>query len=201
MYRRLGSVSLWLEQQGLEHRTQLRVLLQTLAGNRDVTPLEIFASVLEPTKGYKRHDAKPYKELGSQMAFNRVVDAIPPESDAAREFNAGVDRFLTGHSNEDAAAVRKQLAAWRDNLSAVQPILRSSQLLAEQMEVASAIAELCKLGIEAVDALKNGTAMAGAQAGALGGGVERIKELGKAKADMLIQIAPGVQRMVEALPH
>jgi hypothetical protein len=43
--------------------------------------------------------------------------------------------------------------------------------------------------------------MAGAQAGALGGGVERIKELGKAKADMLIQIAPGVQRMVEALPH
>ncbi len=144
--------------------------------------------MLEPVKRYKRHGTNPYKELGSLMAFNRVVDAIPPESEAAREFNAAVDRFLAGHSAADAEALRKQLTAWRDNIPAVLPILNSNALLIEQIEVATAIAELCKLGLEALS-------------GTPPPNVERIKELGRAKADMLIQIAPGVQRLVEALPH
>ena len=35
MYRRLAPVSLWLEEQGVEHRTQLRIMLQRLAGTKD----------------------------------------------------------------------------------------------------------------------------------------------------------------------
>jgi hypothetical protein len=64
----------------------------------------------------------------------------------------------------------------------VLPILKANKLLVEHVEVANAVAEMCTLGLEGKD-------------------IARIEELGKAKADVVIQIAPGVRRLVEAPPR
>jgi hexosaminidase len=176
MYRRLALVSAWLETHGMQHRSQLAFMLKRLAGSHPVAPLATFASILEPVKGYVRHESQPYKSLGGLMALNRLVDSIPPESDTAREFNEAAN------SPANREVVRKQLTTWRDNVAVVLPILKANKLLVEHVEVANAVAELCTLGLEGKD-------------------VARIEELGKAKADVVIQIAPGVRKLVEAPPR
>jgi hexosaminidase len=176
MYRRLAPVSAWLETQGMQHRSQLAFMLKRLAGWHPVAPLATFASILEPVKGYVRHESQPYKSLGGLMALNRLVDSIPPESDTAREFNEAAN------SPANREVVRKQLSLWRDNIALVLPILRANKVLLEHVEVANAVAELCTLGLEGKD-------------------IARIEELGKAKADVVIQIAPGVRKLVEASPR
>src|ERR1700733_12950612 len=91
MYDRLENVDFWLEWLGLTQRSNLELMLRRLAGpDTDLTPLHVFASALEPVKGYERHR----NHYGASSAFNRLVDAIPPESDAAREFRNAVDRYL-----------------------------------------------------------------------------------------------------------
>src|SRR5581483_3034823 len=84
MYRRLTPVSHWLDQQGIQHLSEVRAMQLRLAGDA-ADQVAMLASILEPMKGYTRHRAKKY---GSLVPFNRLVDAIPPESDAARDFAA-----------------------------------------------------------------------------------------------------------------
>jgi hexosaminidase len=197
MYRRLAPVSTWLETQGMQHRTQLAFMLKRLAGSHPVAPLADFASILEPVKGYVRHESQPYKSLGGTMLMNRLVDSIPPESDVARDFNAAVDRFLATHSTADDQLVRRQLTASRDNVPRLLPILTSEKLLLEHLKVAADVLDLCKAGLEALDAFRDGTKMSANRPVYL----ERIAELANGRADVLIQIAPGVLKLIEAAPH
>ncbi|MBZ5603874.1 MAG: family 20 glycosylhydrolase [Acidobacteriia bacterium] len=175
MYRRLGPVSHWLETQGLEHLQEIRVMQERLAP--DAAPqVAILASILEPMKGYTRHRARKY---GSLVPFNRLVDAIPPESDAAREFADETDR----------AVMRRKLAGWRDNARAVTPKLAANPMLAEIVEVANAIEELCSIGLEALDSHP-----APERAQAMLAIIDRDS---KPKAEMLIQIAPSIRKIVD----
>ena len=76
MYARLDSTDRWLEWLGLTQRSNLELMRERLAGGMPVGPLDAFAAILEPVKGYERHRA-PY---GASTPFNHLVDAIPPES-------------------------------------------------------------------------------------------------------------------------
>ena len=105
MYARLESINRWLEWLGLTERSNLELMRMRLAGNMPVGPLDAFASILEPVKGYERH-REPY---GALTPFNRLVDAIPPESDAARAFGFAVDAYLAAPSPEAAGALRAWL--------------------------------------------------------------------------------------------
>ena len=44
----------------MRDRQELDLMLARLAGSLDVHPLATFASVLEPIKGYRRHQSRPY---------------------------------------------------------------------------------------------------------------------------------------------
>lgn len=179
MYRRLEATSRWLETQGLEHLQEIRVMQARLAGD-DAPQLAILASILEPMKGYTRHRARKY---GSATPFHRLVDSIPPESDAAREFREEVNRG-------DATAVRKHLTEWRDNAHAMVPKLAGNPLLAEDVEVANAIEELCSFGLEALDAHPDASRVQVM--------LSVVGSDSKPKAEMLIQIAPAIRKMVDA---
>ncbi len=184
MYRRLGVTSRWLEEQGLQHREEIRVMQERLAG--DYAPhLAVLASVLEPMKGYTRHRSRKY---GSDTAFNRLVDSIAPESDAARVFADDVDRVIAG---ADSSTIRRELTAWRDNARDIAPLLAKNPLLAEDVEVARAVEEICSIGLETLDAKRPDAARFQAMLAA-------IDNDAKPKAEMLIQIAPAVRRLVAA---
>jgi hexosaminidase len=181
MYQRLDATSHWLDLQGMRHLSEIRLMQARLAGSFDPAPLAILASILEPMKGYSRHRTQKFSSI---FPFNRLVDAIPPESEAARKFRDAVDR-------SDLDLVRPRLIDWRANATAVLPILQSNSLLTEDLEVANAVAELCSIGLEALgpkpDAVRVQAMLAAIDADS------------KPKAEMLIQIAPGILKLVQKI--
>ena len=184
MYRRLEITNHWLEWLGLTQLSNLELMRQRLAGESPVAPLDIFASILEPVKGYSRH-AERYSML---TPFNRLVDAIPPESATTRDFGLAVDRYIAGPKGADSSeAIRKQLSLWLENAKAVRPMLESHSLLNEDVPVADEIIALCQAGQDAIKTLDSGQS---SQAGAF--------VAPKPQADMLIQIAPGIQKLTDS---
>ena len=184
MYRRLQATSAWLDHQGLKHVAQLRRMQARLAPERPAL-LAQFASALEPVKGYVRHRAKKYTMA---TPFNRLVDSIAPESDAAREFRDAVDLYVKTGNGADV--LRTSLMEWQRAATQIQPLLRNSSLLQEDVEIATALAEVCGIGLE----LLNGGAPNPHQ-------LEVLSEAAKPKADLLIQIVPGVRAMVDNHPR
>ena len=186
MYRRLEITNSWLEWLGLSQRSNLTLMRQRLAGEMPAQPLDTFASILEPVKGYSRH-AERYNLL---TPFNRLVDAIPPESDAARQFRESVDRYVAGpKGSESSATLRRQLLQWLENARAIRPMLQGNSLLNEDAPVADEMIGLCQAGLDAITALDIGQS-----SGA------RTAIAAEPRADMLIQIAPGIQKLIEAAP-
>ena len=188
MYGRLQATNRWLEWLGLTQRSNLELMRQRLAGMYPVQPLNIFASILEPVKHYAR-DSRRYNIFSS---FHLLVDAIPPESDTAREFRNSVDQYIEGPKGPDASSeLRKQLAIWSDNATAIRPMLSSNSLLNEDVSITDAIVALCKIGQDAIAAIDSG---AHASFVAPKFPPERI-------ADVLIQITPAIHKLVDAVPQ
>jgi hexosaminidase len=190
MYERLGDVNLWLEWLGLAQRGNLELMLRRLAGpDRDPGPLRTFASALEPVKGYERHR----NHYGASSSFNRLVDAIPPESDAARDFRNAVDRYLAAPNPADADGLRKQLAVWSQIASDIRPLLESNSLLTEDLPLAEGLKTWCRVAGEALTyADTPAPADWKSQTAAV------LKDANAHHAGLLIAIGPAVQKLVDA---
>jgi hexosaminidase len=192
MYRRLDVLSRDLEWSGLRHRENPRLMLQRLAGDGPVAPLETLASVVEPVKGYKREETNRYMQ---QTPLNRLVDAVSPESDVARAFNALAARAKTDSTAREQ--LRRWLAGWHGNDAELQPILGQSFLLRELIPVSQNLTVLAGAGLEAlnmIDTRRRITAHARARQLAV------IEEAAKPHAELLVMIAPGVRELIEAVP-
>jgi hexosaminidase len=133
----------------------------------------------------------------SDIPLNRMVDAIAPESAAARKFTAYVDQFITSKFQDAAAEsyIRQKLAEWRDNDSGLQPLLQNSFLLKEVAPVSQNLAVLGAAGLQAlasIDARKPTAAEWRQQQ------ITVIQQAAKPTADLVLVIAPAVQKLVEA---
>lgn len=198
VYTRLDFVNRWLQFRGLTQRSHLELMRERLAGIQAAPALDKFASVLEPVKGYSRH-AQYYT---SSTPLNRLVDSIPPESKAAREFRDAVDTFLAGPPSRRSGgeALTEQLAGWALAVHEVRPTLQTHSLLVEDIPVADALADLCKIGEQALSYLEPETS---AKSGPKWKqeAEKAVEKDSKRHADMLIQIAPGIEKLVEAVPE
>ena len=198
MYSRLEVTSRWLETLDLRHRSVLLLMRQRLAGAAPAMPLEVFVSVLEPVKEYTRHEEKDHP-YGINLPLNRLVDSIAPESDVAREFNGTVDHFLANRtspaSKQDAARLEMLLRRWSGNVPDVMPLLKANGILSETVPLAKTLDEVCSTGLEALDALRAGTPAA---ASGIQIRLAFLPVAARPQADMLIQIVPGVKKLVEA---
>jgi len=207
MYERLAVTSRWLEFQGLRHRECLRLMLERLAAgggaaadgvDRSLEALERFAEVLEPVKGYTRNeDGQKYTQ---STPLNRLVDSIPPESDAAREFRTLVERILDHSSNtalasQDLARLEVELRAWQANLQKARPLFGRNALLTECNSVADRLQTILEVGLEAIEPLRSGHRW---DAPATSSRLARLDQAYAPQSEMLIQIQPGVRRLVTA---
>jgi hexosaminidase len=198
MYERLNLTSLWLEFHGLRHRQCLRLMRERLAAGASIEPLNSFAEVLEPIKGYTRNENG---ELYTQSTpLNRLVDSIPPESDVAREFRTLVDHYLDAGSNtaaasNDLARLEAQLREWQANLPKVRPLFARNALLAECNSVADRLETILETGLEAIQALRTGRRW---DASATNARLSRLDQAFAPQSEMLIQIQPGIKRLVTA---
>jgi hexosaminidase len=199
MYARMEVVSEELSWIGLTHEISYARMLRRLAGaanSTEFTALKTLADVIEPVKDYQREEMAPTPAM-STTPMNRVVDAIPLESRAAREFSELVDKYLASSCRDAALAaqLRAQLVVWRDNDAKLQPLMQRSSLVKEVAVTSQDLTSAATAGIAALDAIE------------LGGSVDSswkmqqvaaVQQTAKPKVQLLLMPAGAIQRLVEA---
>ena len=201
MYARLHAISAQLEWLGLTHRSYYPQMLRRVAGRgatpEQLTALRTLTDVVEPVKDYTRGATAP-AEATSATPLNRVVDAVPLESDVARRFSQQVDKFVSSSCRDaDASAeLRGQLSAWRDNDARLQPLAQRSFLVKEIAATSQDLSAVAAVGLAALDfAAKSGAAPDDWKAQQLA----VIEQVQKPKAQLLLMPVPAIQKLVEAV--
>jgi hexosaminidase len=201
MYARMHAISGELEWLGLTHRNYYPQMLRRIAG-QDATPEELsalrtLADVVEPVKDYTREATAP-AEPTSTTPLNRLVDAIPLESDAARRFGELVDKYVSSscHDADAAAQLRAQLSTWRDNDAKLQPLTRRSFLAKEIAATSQDLSAIAGVGLAALDLMAKGSAVPDDWKTQQLAIIEQTK---KPKAQLLLMPTPSIQRLLEAM--
>jgi hexosaminidase len=201
MYARMHAIGSELESLGLTHRTYYPRMLRRIAGPgttpEEQAALGTLADVVEPVKDYTR-EATATAEPTSATPLNRLVDAVPLESDGARRFAELVDKYLSSSCRDaDAAAqLRAQLSTWRDNDAKFQPLTQRSFLAKEVAATSQDFSAIAGVGLAALDVATKGTAAPGdwkTQQLAV------VEQANKPKAQLLLMPTPAIQRLVEAV--
>ena len=196
MYARMNAVSLDLEWLGLTHRSARMHMLHRMAGTADITALRTLADVVEPVKDYNRgDDAKGLSDFDGPLT--RMVDAVYPESEAARNFNNLVQTYIqSGYKDQAAEAhIRYWLTTWRDNDAHLHTLLAQSALLQEDGTLSQNLAAVATAGLQALDSLDKSQPPSDSwkeQQGPL------FAQAKKPVADMLLMIVAPVQQLVDA---
>jgi hexosaminidase len=194
MYRRLSSLSRQLEELGLTHEKNYGMLLRRLAASDDTGPLRTLASIVEPVKEYRRYQMRPQTMLSP---LTGLVDAVPPESEAARHFASIVDGFI---SDAPRFALYRQtindmLVQWRAAGVALGPIIDRAPALQEVGPLANNLSDIAQAGLEAMTYLTAGdvatTEWRDAQ-------LAKLDEAAKPKAALEFVVVSNVRKLVIA---
>ena len=194
MYKRMDDLSWRLQWIGLTHRSSLEMAMRRMTGTDDVASLQILTSVVEPVKDYVRMDS--LKTVWDFRApLNRLVDFVPPESDAGRQFQEWVQAYLQTRDRAAADHIRSSLTAWRDNDATLQPLLNPSFLGQELEPISTNLSALGSAGLSALDCLEKSSLCTEQWRTQQLAVVEAAKT---PKADLLLTVAGPVQQLIEA---
>jgi hexosaminidase len=195
MYQRMAIVSSWLDGLGLTHNSSYAPMLRRIAGTNDVAALKVLADVLEPVKDYTREETAPAPAT-SASPLNRVVDAVRPESATARQFADAVNELLGGAPKPGSEArVRNFLSRWRDNQIELQPQFEKSLLLKEVAPISQNLSALGVTGLAALDYLDRGEPAPVAWVSAQ---LALVEQAEKPQAQLLLMVAPSVEKLIRA---
>jgi hexosaminidase len=160
MYRRMHAVSLELDALGLTHNSARERMLQRMAGTADTTALRVLADVVEPVKDYNRWSEEEKGPINFHAPLTRLIDAANPESDTAREFEALVQQYIQSAYKDQGAEeqIRTWLTLWRDNDAKLEPILKESSLLKEDIPISQNLAMVAAAGLQSLNYLDRGEA-------------------------------------------
>jgi hexosaminidase len=193
MYARLAIISQKLDDYGLQHNSSYPAMLSRMTGEPDPLPLRVFGDVMQPPRQYARGELRRYDSF---TPLNRVVDAIPPESDTARQFLDLVNRIVSGKpAQEDWEQAQEWLVLWRDNNAQLQPLLSRSELTQELIPVSTNLHHVSQIGLDAIGYLRehhNAPAEWRTQQLAF------LKTSEQPQAVLLNMIAPAVEKLVQA---
>jgi hexosaminidase len=163
MYRRLDVVSVWLEQDGLQHLSSTNRMLRQISGTEALGPLATLGKISSPegvgTREQMNHHGAPSTQL---MPLVKLTDAVVPDPPYRRQFAELVDELLNDAPTFSVGSeeLTKAFQQWRDMgpgfgaLSTKAPVLsNASGRVLELQKMGSA-------GLEALNYLKTGTAPA-----------------------------------------
>ncbi len=193
MYRRLAVVSVKLETDGLQHRAFTHRMLERMCNGPVPRPLEVLASVVQPPRGYLRARLREYH---TYTPLNRLVDAVPPESQTARAFSSLVAQIGAGKASEQQwQKAQHWLALWRDNDARLQPLLDRSDLTAELVPVSQGLSRTAATGLNALQALREHRIL---DAQTVQKCLQQLQADEKPQAALLDKIPPAVEVLVKA---
>jgi hexosaminidase len=197
MYARLHAVSLDLEWLGLTHRSARYEMLHRMAGTADISALRVLADVVEPVKNYDRWDDAKLGPIDFHAPLTRLIDAVYPESDVARDFATLVQNFLRNGGKDQVAEaqIRSRLEIWRDNDAKLHPLLAQSFLLQEDVQLSQNLSAAATAGWQALDYLDR------PQPAPDSWKAQQLALLDQAKArsaDLLLMVVAPIRELVEA---
>ena len=193
MYRRLAAVSQKLNYYGLEHNSFTLAMLERMSGDAHPESLEVLAGAVQPPLGYARESLKHFDTSSS---LNRLVDAVSPESEAARKFNEVATLIAAGKASpQQWQEAQNWLVLWRDNDAKLAPTLAGSDLTAELAPLSQSLSQVATIGLQALDDLKNHRAVSADQKEK---NLQLLKAAAKPQAVLLDKVAPSVELLVEA---
>jgi hexosaminidase len=193
MYQRLAIISQKLGYYGLRHRLITDEMLQRMSGEPDPVPLKVLAAVVQPPRLYERQQLRTFTD---STPLNHLDDAVPPESDTAREFNEIAKRIALGKADtQEWQQARQWLVLWRDNDANLQPLLARSYLTQELASVSHNLSRVAEIGLQALDDLHENRIVS---ADLRQRNIEFLKSSGKPQAVLLLMVAPSVELLVQA---
>jgi hexosaminidase len=160
MYRRLEVESVRLEGFGLTHISQESVSLRQLSGTREIRPLQVLASVLEPVT----FDQRAHQQHANQLTpLDQLVDALPPDPPSRHNFELLTRTFLQKPEagSREEQELTAHFNAWINIWTSAEPpgilrLMSGSPLLAQTGPRAQELADLGTVGLEAVSLLSSG---------------------------------------------
>ncbi|HXM94934.1 MAG TPA: family 20 glycosylhydrolase [Candidatus Dormibacteraeota bacterium] len=199
MYARLDAINAQLDWLRLTHRTYYGRMLRRLAGPtspEEFAALKTLAEVVEPVKDYSREQTAPAPAT-SATPLNRLVDAVPLESNTGRRFAELVDKFLAAscHDADTVAKLRAQLTFWRDNDAKLQPLAQRSFFVKEIILTSQDLAAIGAAGLAALDSIAKGEPAPDSWKTEQ---LAKVQQAEKPKSQLLLTPAPAVQKLVEA---
>ena len=193
MYSRMERVSTELEFLGLNHRASQERMLARLAGAAPKDLVMTLAETLEPVKEYERGQTH---EFDADMPLNQFIDALSPESDAARRANQLAERVVANsndlHSRRD---LRRILERWRENDAQLQQFVADSWPLQSINAFSQPLAQLGVTGLQALDALENNLAVSASEHASH---LDSLKAAEVHRSMLQIAVTPGIRHLVEA---
>ena len=179
---------------GIEPLATTEQMLERMSGELDPVALRVLASVVQPPRGYARGGLKQYTSL---TPLNRLVDAVPPESETAREFKEICKRIAAGNATpQDWQQARDWLVLWRDNDAKLEPALAKSDLTEELAPVSQSLHQMAEIGLQALDSLQKGEVMS---ADAQKQNLATISAAEKPQAVLLLTVAPSVELLEKSV--
>jgi hexosaminidase len=193
MYERLAIVSQELENDGLNIDYFTNRMLQRMTGESDPVSLKVLAAVVQPPLDYEREGLRKYNTF---TPLNRLVDAVPPESETARQFNEIAKQIASGNATpEQIEQARQWLVLWRDNDAKLQPLLVKSDLTVDLVPVSHNLAQAATLGLQALDDLQNHRVV---DAATRQQNLAWLKTAEKPQAVVVDMVVPSVELLVQA---
>ena len=193
MYARMAIVDQKLKSHGIDHEATSLRMLQRMSGEENPTALEVLASVVSPPRGYAREELSPHTSL---TPLNDLTDAVPPESETAREFGEIAKRIAAGSASaSDWQNAHEMLILWRDNDAELQPQLAHSDITMRLSSISKSLSQVAAIGLQALDTYHSGSALA---ADARSQSLAQVVEAEKPQGQMLLAIAPAVEVLVKS---
>ncbi len=196
MYTRMNAVSLDLEWLGLAHRSARMHMLHRMAGDQDITALRVLADVVEPVKDYNRWDDNK-GPIDFHAPLTRMIDAVYPESEVARQFSNLVQAFAQSGYKDQAlgSQIRSWLTLWSGNDAKLHSLLQQSALLQEDVAISQSLSAVGSAGLQALDYLDKG------QVAPDSWKTQALALTAQAKArsaDLLLMVAAPIDQLVQA---
>jgi hexosaminidase len=212
MYRRLIVVHDGLRATGLADAANRRRMAARLAPGAS-EPVALLLDLVAPVRNHAHNRGALALLKGKEptpQELNELADAASADSLVARRFALDAERFVRG-DRSGAAALRANLASWRNNHDRFAAVARGNPQLEAALPISADIAALAGIGLDAVAAVESGRApgtdwrgrtqelldrqLAAEKASA---SIIQVLTMLQPPADLLISITPGVRTLVDA---
>jgi hexosaminidase len=160
MYRRLDSVTVWLEQDGMLQLSSTEKMLRQVSGRAELGPLGVLGKITSPEGVGVREEITRKGTPNTQLTpLVHLTDAVVPDPPYRRQFTALVDQLLSDApkfraSSEELARTFEQ---WRGMEPGFAAMVGTAPVLQDGTSRVTQLEKLGAAGLETLSYLQSGT--------------------------------------------